>query len=236
MVKFTLLVTGGLIPLRKDIVSTVLKEGMVIGTKLSSCNVWVQNIIYKVKKRSVTVALLTDYLQNIIMCGEPFSIKYTTEDSEYIFEGEVTKIDPDFPCSVTIDIVNVTELKNQRIFPRADVFLASNIKLEDSNKEYFSIIHDISLVGVAFYCKDILETDGKQIEIFIYLPNEQTISAKGKIARTTFKNNDIIDYGFQFTEMHEENNNSLSNFFGNLEEEKTKLRNHYTTSIKKHLM
>ena len=49
MVKFTLLVTGGLIPLRKDIVSTVLKEGMVIGTKLSSCNVWVQNIIYKVK-------------------------------------------------------------------------------------------------------------------------------------------------------------------------------------------
>ena len=39
MVKFTLLVTGGLIPLKKDIVSTVLKEGMVIGTKLSSGNV-----------------------------------------------------------------------------------------------------------------------------------------------------------------------------------------------------
>ena len=60
--------------LRKDIVSTVLKEGMVVGTKLSSCNVWVQNIIYKVKKRSVTIALLTDYLQNVIMFGQPFQL------------------------------------------------------------------------------------------------------------------------------------------------------------------
>ncbi|HHX17294.1 MAG TPA: PilZ domain-containing protein [Clostridium sp.] len=222
--------------MKKDIVSTVLKEGMVINTKLSSCNVWVQNIVYKVKKRSVTVGLLTEYLQNIIMFGQSFSIKYTTDNSEYIFEGEITKIDPDFPCSVTIDILNVTELNNQRIFPRADVFLASNIKLEDTHKEYFSIIHDISLVGVAFYCKDILEPDGKQIEIYIYLPNKQTISAKGKIARTTFKNDDIIDYGLQFTEMHDENNNSLSNFFSYLEEEKIKLQNQYIASIKKHLI
>lgn len=237
MSKFTLLVTGGLILLKKDVVSTVLKEGMVIGTKLSSCNVWVRNIIYKVKKRSVTVVFLSDYLQNIIMCGESFSIKYTTENSEYIFEGEVTQIDPDFPSSVTIDIVNVTELKNQRIFPRADVFLAANIKLEDTGREYFSIIHDISLVGVAFYCKDILEADDKQIDIFIYLPNQQTISAKGKITRSSFKCDDyIIDYGFQFTEMHNENNNSLSKFFSEIEEEKAKLKNEYTNSIKKHLM
>jgi len=222
--------------LRKDIVSTVLKEGMVVGTKLSSCNVWVQNIIYKVKKRSVTIALLTDYLQNVIMFGQPFSIKYTTENSEYIFEGEVSEINPDFPSSVTIDIANVTEIKNQRIFPRADVFLAANVRVEGTEKEYFLVIHDISLVGLGFYCKDILEPDGKQIDIFLYLPNQQTISAKGKIARTAFKNDDIIDYGFQFTEMHEENNNSLSDFFNELEEEKTKLKEHYTSSIKKHLM
>lgn len=221
--------------MRKDIVSTLLKEGMVIGTKLSSCNVWVQNILYKVKKRSVTVGLLTEYLKNIIMLDQSFSIKYITEVSEYIFEGKITKINPDFPSSVTIDIVNVTEVKNQRVFPRADVFLAANIRFEGTIKEYFSVIHNISLVGIAFYCKNILEPNDKQIECFIYLPNKQTISAKGEIIRTIYKNDDIIDYGLQFTEMHEENNNSLSNFFSDIEYEKIKLRNDFINSIKKHL-
>ncbi|MDQ2085409.1 PilZ domain-containing protein [Herbivorax sp. ANBcel31] len=221
--------------MRKNIVSSLLKEGMVISTRLSFCNVWTQNIIYKVKNRSVTVALLTDYLESIIMPGQPFLIKYSNENSEYVFKGEVTKVDPEFPSSVTINVLNVTELKNQRVFPRVDAYLAANIKLEDDNQEYFAVIHDISLVGMAFYCKDILEPEDKQIECFIYLPNKQTISAKGKIVRTIFKNDDIIDYGIQYIEMHEENNNSLSNFFTDIEEVKSKLQSEFVNSIKKHL-
>lgn len=216
--------------------STLLKEGTVVSTKLSSCNIWVQNILYKIKKRSVTVGLLSDYLENIILLGQPFTIKYTTDNSEYIFEGEITKINPDFPSSIIINIVNITQLKNQRMFPRTDVFLAANIKPEKTNRQCFSIIHNISRVGMAFYSKDILEANGEQLECFLSLPNKQTLSTKGEIVRTSFKNDNIIDYGLKFTEIHKENHNILSNFFNNMQEEKVRLRNKYNSSIKRHLI
>ncbi|TYQ15237.1 UNVERIFIED_CONTAM: PilZ domain-containing protein [Acetivibrio alkalicellulosi] len=221
--------------MKKDIVSSLLKEGMVINTKLSSNNVWIQNILYKVENHSLSIALLSSYLENIVMIGQSLHIKYANEHTEYLFEGEITHIKPEFPSYITVNITSIKELKNIRVFPRQDVYLASNIRILDPVREYFAIIHNISLVGMAFYCKDILEPAQTQLEIFIYLPSKQTITAKGKIIRRVFKNDDIIDYGIQYTDMQEENNNSLSNFFNSIEEEKNNLRNEFITCIKKHL-
>ncbi|MFZ5987005.1 MAG: PilZ domain-containing protein [Bacillota bacterium] len=218
----------------KDLISTVLKEGMIINTKLSSSNVWLQNIVYAADSHSVSVALLNAYLENVIMIGQSIFIKYSSEQTELLFEGEIVKISPEFPSYITINISSVRELKNSRVFPRHDVYLASTIKTSDLQKEYFAIIHNVSLVGMAFYSRDHFEPGEKQLELSIYLPNKKIIIAKGRITRK-IPQNSFIDYGMQYTEMSEESNNILSSFFSSLEDEKIRLREEFVNCIKKHL-
>lgn len=215
-------------------ISKVLREGVVVNTKLSACNIWVQNIIYKVENHLVSIALLNEYLENIIMLGQPILLKYSSDQTEFLFEGEIVKITPDFPSNITINITSVRELKNARAFPRHDVYLGSHIQPFDSSDEYFAIIHNISLVGMAFFSKDNFEIDGKQLEISIYLPNRKIINAKGRINRRLPKT-DFIDYGLQYTEMQEDSNNFLSSFFNFVEDEKTKLREEFINCVKRHL-
>lgn len=83
--------------MKKDVVSRVLKEGMVVNTKLKNGSIWIQNIVYKVEKHLVSIALLSEYLENIIMLGQSITVKYSSEHSEILFEGEVVKIRPEYP-------------------------------------------------------------------------------------------------------------------------------------------
>lgn len=212
----------------------MLKEGVVVYTKLSSSNIWHQNIVYKVEDDSVSVALITGYLESIIMHGQTMTIKLTEEDVEYLFIGTVTQIQPQFPSYVTIKIKTIKDLKNSRVFPRYDVYVAANIRDDNSDAEHFAIIHDISLTGMAFYSKSDFSVDNGQLNLTIYLPNKNILCAKGIVNRK-INNESYIDYGMKYTDMQEETNNSLYSYFSALEEEKTKLRNIFFKSIKKHL-
>ncbi|OPZ90431.1 MAG: PilZ domain protein [Firmicutes bacterium ADurb.Bin419] len=218
----------------KDLLYTVLKEGTVVYTKLSSSSIWHQNIVYKVENKTVSVALLTGFLENIIMPGQKITIKLTNEDMEYLFLGSVGEIHPQFPSHVKVNIESIKDLKNSRIFPRYDVYLASNIKYENREEEYFAIIHDISLTGMAFFSKDNFEINNEQLHLTIYLPNKNIIFAKGNVNRK-IEFDTYIDYGMHYTDMQEENNNSLYAFFSVLEEEKTKMKDSFHSFIKKHL-
>jgi len=62
---------GRIDPLKKDIVSKVLKEGTVVNTKLKNGDIWIQNIVYRTEKHMISIALLNEYLENIIMLDRP---------------------------------------------------------------------------------------------------------------------------------------------------------------------
>ncbi|WP_010245937.1 PilZ domain-containing protein [Acetivibrio cellulolyticus] len=218
----------------KDLLNTILKEGTLIYTKLSTSNVWHQNIVYKVENKSVSIALITGFLENIIMPGQAITLKLTNEEMEYLFIGTVGEIQPQFPSHIKVNIESIKDLKNSRVFPRYDVYLAANIKSESSGEENFAIIHDISLTGMAFYSKQHFEIGTEQLNLTIYLPNKNTIDAKGNINRKS-KYDSYIDYGMHYTDMQEENNNSLYAFFSVLEEEKSRMKENFLNSIKKHL-
>jgi len=220
--------------LEKDLVYTILKEGVVVYTKLSSSNIWHQNIVYKVEENSVSIALITRYLESIIMPGQTMTIKLTNEDMEYLFIGSISHIQPQFPSFVTIDIQEIKDLKNSRVFPRYDVYVAAKIKSDNSEDEHFAIIHDISLTGMAFYSKSDFSIANEQLNLTIFLPNKKEIFAKGKVIRKIGYNS-YIDYGMSYTNMQEENNNSLYSYFSLLEKEQDKLRNFFYKSIKKYL-
>lgn len=218
----------------KDLLYTLLKEGVVVYTKLSSSNIWHQNIVYKVENKSVSIALITGYLESIIMPGQTMVIKLTNEDMEYLFIGTISEIQPQFPSYVKVDIQSTKDLKNSRVFPRYDVYVAANITSDDSEDAHFAIIHDISLTGMAFYSKSDYSIASQQLNLTIFLPNKNIIVAKGTIVRK-ISYDSYIDYGMNYTDMQEENNNSLYAFFSVLEKEKTKLRDTFLKSIKKHL-
>ncbi|ODM26635.1 PilZ domain-containing protein [Acetivibrio mesophilus] len=220
--------------MKKDVVSRVLKEGMVVNTKLKNGSIWIQNIVYKVEKHLVSIALLSEYLENIIMLGQSITVKYSSEHSEILFEGEVVKIRPEYPSYVTIDIKHVKEIKNTRIFPRHDVYLGATVRISDSPAERFVIIHNISLVGMAFYSKDYFEIDSGEHDFSIFLPNRKSINSRGKVNRRSPKS-DFTDYGLQYTDMTEESNNTLSCFFNLVEEEKMKLRDQFVNCVRRHL-
>lgn len=218
----------------KDLLYTILKESVVVYTKLSTSNIWHQNIVYKVEDKSVSIALITGYLESIIMPGQTMTIKLTNEDMEYIFIGIIGEIQPQFPSYVKVDIHSIKDLKNSRVFPRYDVYVAANIKSENTEEDHFAIIHDISLTGMAFYSKSDFSICNEQLNLTIFLPNKNIIVAKGTIIRK-ISYDSYVDYGMSYTDMQEENNNSLYSFFAVLEEEKSELKDAFFKSIKKHL-
>jgi c-di-GMP-binding flagellar brake protein YcgR len=220
--------------LGKDLLYTILKEGTVISTKLSTSNIWHQNIVYKVENKSVSIALIPGFLENIIMPGQTITIKYTSEELEYLFIGIIDDILPQFPSSVKVNIQTIKNLKNSRVFPRYDVYVAANIKYENSDEEFFAIIHDISLIGMGFYSKNNFNIDNEQLCLTIFLPNKNIIHAKGTINRKNSFDS-YTDYGMNYTNMQEENNNSLYAYFSDIEKEKSRYRETFFKSIKKHL-
>ncbi|NLP15208.1 MAG: PilZ domain-containing protein [Clostridium sp.] len=220
--------------MRKDLMSKVLKEDMIISTRLSSSNIWIQNIVYKVENHMVTIGLLSEYLENIIMLGQNMTLKVSNPKTEFLFEGEIVKITPDFPSCVTLKIRDIKKLKNIRTFPRYDVYLGAVIKPSDSDEEYFAIVHNISLVGMAFYSRDDFKIGDQSFEFSVYLPDSKTVKATGKVTRVSLKEH-FSDYGFQYTQTNGESNTLLPDFFNSIEDEKDKLREEFLTYVKKHL-
>ena len=220
--------------LRKDSVTSLLTEGTIINTKLSSSNVWLQNIIYKSDNHSVYISLLNEYLENIIMVGQTIVIKLTNEHNEFVFDGLILEIHPEFPSYVSVNVIGIKSQKNIRVFPRYDVYLASMLKVEPLEEESFAVIHNISLVGMAFYSKDDFHPSEDNVKATIYLADDKILNAAGRINRKQ-PSIDYIEYALQFTEMQEETSNMLSSYFSVLETDRSFIREDFFNCIKKHL-
>jgi hypothetical protein len=212
-------------------VSTILKQGMIIRTKLNSSLTWYENIVYKIEANTVYISLKPSYIENIILPGMTMFLKYTNEYFEYLFEGIVSEIKPFNPGFITISVNKAEEMINTREFPRYEVYLASDITPCYSETSCFSIITNICLGGMAFLAKYQFDY-GEETEVLIYLPNYETVKAKGKIIRRNHKTN-YIDYSMQFIDMDECHSILLSKFVASLEDGWTKMRFEFDEYIKK---
>ena len=223
--------------MKSKLVSSILEEGMLINTKIQSCSTWYKNCIYKVDNNIVSLSLLDIYIENLIMEGSELTLKYTTDYFEYLFQGTIVHITPEYPSYITINIQKCEELVNTRAFQRHDMYIPSHIKSEWDDKNYFAIITNISLGGMAFSSKQGFEL-GSNLSLSIYVSDNQIIHGEGKIIRKTYKDN-LFDYSLQFTNMTEENTNVLSNYLAKNDERLESLKNKFQEEMnkifKKHL-
>lgn len=214
-------------------VSSILHEGSVIGTKVGTNNIWYRNVVYKCESNNVWLGLTEDYIENLIMNGTRIVLKQTSEYFEYIFEGVVSNIQTEFPAQITVHITKAEEIINTRIFPRYDIYLASDIKPVWDDKNHFSIVTNISLGGIAFASKYVFDY-GEECDVVIFLPEGKRVNCKGKVIRKNDKG-EFIDYSMQFVDMDETNNNLVSEYLEMQGEQVDEMASHFVTAIKPYL-
>ncbi|MCX7923124.1 MAG: PilZ domain-containing protein [Clostridia bacterium] len=215
-----------------NMISSILKEGMIVSTKISPNHTWYQNILYKCEDNLLYTSLINSYVENIIMIGTTITVKYANEFFEYLFEGVVSSINTDYPAHVVININKAEEMINTRTFPRYEVYLASTLKPIWFESSHFSVVTNLSLGGMAFLCKEQFEY-GEELDTCIYLPgNANIVRGKGKVIRKNPKLH-VIDYSMQFIEMDEDCSNIISSFITSLEDDYQKLQNNFFENIKK---
>lgn len=211
--------------------STILKEGMVISTRINSSGTWYENIVYKSQSNVVYISLLDNYLENIAVSGTGIILKSSNEYFEYIFEGIIENVSIEHPGYIKVLVKSAEEKLNSRTYPRYDTYLASTIRLPWDDVDYFSIVTNISYGGVAFVAKYEFNTNEK-IYISIYLPGHKVVGARGKIVRKSVRN-EFTEYGIHFEEMPEAHRTSVMEFIAKLEKNKQKLQTNYYNNVKK---
>lgn len=207
-----------------------MREGTTISTRLGSSLTWYRNIVYKSEGNCLYLALIEQYLENIIIPGSSISIKYINEYFIYLFEGTVCDIKARHPGYLTVRVTNAEEIINSRLSPRYDVYIAAAIKPGWDDKDCFAVITDISFGGLAFMCTYKFDYN-EELEVSAYLPSGGIVTAKGKIIRKNQKNT-IFDYSLQFNEINESDCSLLSRYLSSLESEISATYRQYLTDIK----
>jgi len=204
-----------------------LHEGAIIRTKHCNSSSWVTNVVYSINDDyiEIDIGLERDYIQNIIMIGDTIKCKYTSDDYEFTLRGWVTRINLDIPQSITIKIHDIERFVNKRDSYRFDVYLASVIKLKNSDeKGIFAILTNISHTGAAFTVKEDLEKelgitfpeDNERTFIFvIYISPEKQITFEGTLKRKC-DNEKGKEYGVRITDIDIENEKVLVEFLEKL--------------------
>lgn len=210
--------------------SRVLKEGLIISTKLGTSHIWHPNIVYMSWESTVALALTEDYLKNGIMAGASITIKYFSEHFEYIFQGSIQSIHPDYPGYILVLLEFADEKINSRTHPRFDTYIAANIRHAWDETPYFSIITNISYTGLAFTSKYRFDL-GEVIEIRLSLSDDREVALSGKVTRKSVKVGSL-DYGVLFDNLSVKQEEIFSGYLDSLEEEKNLLQNYFNENIK----
>ena len=212
-------------------VTAILNEGMMVGARLGSSAPWHGNIIYEVAGSAVRIAYIDKFMNEFVEPGCPAWIKYSNDYFIYYFSGIVKSISTDYPEYVTVKINTAEEIINSRLFPRYDVRLKASLKPAWDDEIYQCTVTDISYGGAAFICTHKFDSN-EQLEMLLYLPDNVTAKITGKMVRRKGSQSTLADSSIQFIECDNSSNKLLSVYFSKLEEEASKIYDHYITDIK----
>lgn len=202
--------------------SSVLKEGAVISTRIESSMQWHENVIYRRYDSMIHISMINEYLNDTVSIGKEVYLKANDDYYEYDFKGTISDIRLCSPGYLVVQLQDASEIINTRAFRRYDIFLSSNIRIEEDTADFFSIVTNISLGGAAFISNRHFES-GTGASIEINLPDNNAIHVNGKITRPYLNDEKITSYGFTFTGLDPENARLLSEFIQ--EEESKKIKN-----------
>jgi hypothetical protein len=186
-----------------------LEIGAILRTKLNNCTKWVTNVVQGINNDciEIDIGLEKDYLDNLIMIGDTLKCKYNVGDSEYNLLGWITKIDLEFPQTITIRVHQVDCFENIRDSIRHDVYLSAIIKKDKENeKGVFAVMTNVSLTGAAFIVKEDLEIsfeekdiseDDLYISVEVYISTGIQFNTKALILRKCNREKGI-EYGIRF--------------------------------------
>lgn len=204
-----------------------LNKGSIIRTKHCESPIWVTNIVFGINDESIEIdlGLEKNYIDNIIMVGDTMKCKFTTDEYEYSIVGWVSRINMDFPQSITIKVHDIGKFKNERKSYRYDVYLSSVIKLLQSDaKGIFAILTNISSSGAAFVVREELgsllgfeegDWKGKLVLVEAYLSPDRVILFEGEIVRKSPKDKGI-EYGVKVGDIDIQNEKALEEFLNEL--------------------
>ncbi len=204
-----------------------LDRGKIIRTRHCESHNWVTNMVYGIDEESIEVdmGLEKNYIDNILMIGDTMKCKFTTDEHEYIIIGWVTRINTQFPQSITIKVHQIERFENKRDRYRYDVYLSTVVKLKKEDiKGAFAILTNISFAGSAFIVREELGTllgfdeaavSNSNVYMEVYLSPQKIISVEGEIVRRNVKDRGI-EYGVRHFDMELDCEKLLNDFMGEL--------------------
>lgn len=220
-----------MVPLNPSVVSSLLREGMMVGVRIGTGEPWHGNIIYAVNGSKVKLAYIEKFMKDSAVPGNNVWVKYSNDYYIYYFSGKVDKLVSEPSESVVVELENAEEMINNRLFPRYDVRLSATIKPVWDNDTYECTVTDLSYGGAAFICEHKFESN-EYIEMALHLTNGQTVNVSGKVIRRRSSMGDLTDHAAQFIECNNKENRQLAEYFAQLEEEAFEIYRKYEEKVR----
>lgn len=209
--------------------NTIIFPGMVIKTKHPK-STWISNVVHRVYENIIEVELTQEYINNLILIGDPLKCKFSTEEAEYIMDGIIEDIIPDSAKVIAIRINNINRFQNMRSNHRYETCMISKMTVH-KNITVFGIVTNISSSGISVLTKLDLSIPS-EVFVEIFLNNGNTLRFYGEIIRKTPEETGF-ELGIRFATMDSENNNILNELLNQLkskEDELTKKFYSYSNS------
>lgn len=209
-----------------SVVSNILSAGMMVGIRMGSNTHWYGNVIYEVTDSSIRTAYIKKSMADNVYENIPACVKYSNDYFIYYFYGKVTEVNRDFPGSILIKLENVEEIINNRLFPRYDVKLKALLKSTWDNEIFEGTVTDLSYGGALFVCNHRFDVN-ENIEMSLFLPNKAVVKLTGKVVRHRIGDNNLFSQAAQFIEYDNTNNQQLTEYIIQLEDEASKIYRQY---------
>ena len=210
--------------LNKSCISKLILPGTLISLRTENNPTWSLNIVFHCCDEGIDIPLTSSLMKSCLFIGTCLAIKFKNSYFEYIIQGSISRIELCGSPYIRVQVFNIFENKNHRLFPRQDVYLPATLSI-DNNNTYYCTVSNISLGGAALLLNKRIP-NATECEANILLNDKNTIFGKGIILRCSPLNS-LVEFSMKFTFMDEENSNCLYSYFHSLNNSYNSLRSQY---------
>lgn len=190
---------------------SIILKGSLVRTKFEKTE-WISNVVYEVSQNRIHINLAQEYINKLIMVGDPLKCKVSTPETEYVLDGVVDSIQIE-DRTITIRIEKINKFENIRENNRYDAYIISRITINRENT-IFSVVTSLSNSGISVVSKSEIPSNSDTfVEVFIDSGN--TIRFYGNMVRKTVTENGY-EYGIKFKQLDQQNKNMLESILKDL--------------------
>lgn len=205
-------------------ISKLILAGSLISVRTENELTWSLNIVSSCCDEGIDIPLIPNLMKSCLFVGTAVAIKFKNEYFEYIIHGSISRIELSGSPFIRVQAFDINENKNNRLFPRQDVYLPATLSIENNNT-YYCMVSNISLSGVSLLLNREI-SNATECEANILLNDKNTIFGKGIILRCSPLDL-LMQFSLQFTFMDEENSNYLYSYLHSIDNSYNSLRSKY---------